>query len=214
MRVGILASSYLVAFKVYEQLHDLPDCELFVVLSPLPHRSAWLSILANFARMIFSSITPSHWQLSSVPSNRRVVFLPNSIDHETSVSQLLKMKLDVGLDQSGVNYGEHTTKAFRFGVLKVRMTESAERAAVSTDTAFRLKEPVNVTVFFVDPRIRGGLPVVSEELSFSECRNLKEANRALSDSCAVFFRKALMALRAVEGTSPFDIHSNGANETN
>ena len=111
MRVGILANSYLVAFKIYEQLHDLPDCELFVILSPLPHRSAWLSILANFARMVFSAITPSHWQISSIPSNRRVVFLPHAVDHQASLIQLHKMDLDVALDGSGTNYSDKTIQA-------------------------------------------------------------------------------------------------------
>lgn len=199
MRVGILANSYLVAFKIYEQLYDLPDCELFVLLSPMPHRSAWLSILANFARMIVSSIAPTNWQLSSIPFNRRVVFLPHAVDHPASLAQLHKMKLDVGLDRSGSNYSDSTTQAFRYGILRVRIKgHSSDRFIRQPGTSLRLNQPINVTVFFVDPGHRGRLPVVSEDVDFSQCKNLTEANQHLSDSSAPFFRKALISLRAGE----------------
>jgi hypothetical protein len=204
MRVGILANSYLVAFKIYEQLHDLPECELFVLLSPLPGRSAWLSILANFARMILSSMSPSHWQLSSVPSNRKVVFLPHAIDHKASLAQLHKMKLDVGLDRSGSNYSDSTTSAFRYGILRVRIKGvSSDRFDRKSETSLRLNDPINVTVFFADPGHHGRLPVVSEDIDFSQCKNLTEANQHLSQASAPFFRKALMSLSAGEGLAAF-----------
>ena len=204
MRVGILANSYLVAFKIYEQLQDLPDCDLFVILSPLPHRAAWLSILANFARMIFSSITPSHWQLTSIPANRKVVFLPHAVDHEASLVQLHKMGLDVALDRSGSNYSDKTTQAFKKGILRVRVKgTSADRFEGRKRSSLRLDQPINVTVFFVDPSDKGRLPVVSENIDFSQCKNLTEANQHLSEATAPFFRKALLALRAGENLNVF-----------
>ena len=200
MRIGILANSYLVAFKIYEQLHDLPDCDLFVILSPLPHRSAWLSILANFARMMFSAITPSHWQLSSIPSNRKVVFLPHAVDHEASLAQLNKMDLDVALDRSGCKYSDKTSQAFKLGILRVRMKgTSADRFEGRKRSSLRLNTPINVTVFFVDQGDKGRVPVVSDNIDFSQCKNLTEANQHLSEATAPFFRKALLALRSGEG---------------
>jgi len=202
MRVGILANSYLEAFKIYEQLHDLPDCELFVMLSPLPHRAAWLSILANFARMVVSSMSPSHWQLRSVPSNRRVVFLPHAANHAASVAQLRNMNLDVGLDRSGSDYSDQTTKAFRLGILRVRVGGvSSGRLAVSLERSLGADRLVNVTVFFVDPLHNQGIPVVSDQVEFSKCKNLREANQHLSDTCSYFFRKAIVALSATNELS-------------
>jgi hypothetical protein len=204
MRVGILANSYLVAFKIYEQLHDLPDCELFVILSPLPHRSAWLSILANFARMVFSAITPSHWQISSIPSNRRVVFLPHAVDHQASLIQLHKMDLDVALDRSGTNYSDKTIQAFKRGILRVRIKGTAgDRFEGQNGNSLRLNQPINVTVFFIDPSDKGTLPVVSENIDFSQCKNLTKANQHLSEASAPFFRKALLALRSGENLVGF-----------
>ena len=202
MRVAILANSYFVAFKIYEQLHDLPETEIFVLLSPAPGRSAWLSILANFARMIFSSVTPSHWQLSSIPSNRRVVFLPHQVDHPASVRQLRKMSLDVALDRSGSNYSSETTRSFRHGIMRVRIKGLvSDQFDELAHSSLRMNRPINVTVFFVDPTQEGRMPVVSEDVDFSQCQNLTEANQHLSTATAPFFRKALVLLSSWEGLS-------------
>ena len=113
------------------------------------------------------------------------------------------MNLDVGLDRSGSEYSDNTTKAFRLGILRVRVGGvSSGSLSGSLESSLSTNHLVNVTVFFVDSSYRGGLPVVSEEVDFSHCKNPDEVNQHLSDSCAYFFRKALIALSAADALSP------------
>ena len=196
MRVGILANSYLSALRIYKELHDLDDCELFVVLSPLPHRSPWISILANFARMTIGSLSPANWQLSNVPSNRKVVFLPKTIDHPDSVAQLLKMDLDVGLHKSGTIYRQATIDAFRLGILNPHIGILPQyRGRSVMEWSLLNGDPVGITVFFIDAGIDTGERVVmSEEIDISHCKAIAEAKQYLFDLDAKFFRRALTKL--------------------
>lgn len=193
MRVGILANSYLAAFRIYRQLHDLPDCELFIVLSPLPHRSPLISILANFSRMTIGSLSPWSWQLSSVPFNRRVVFLPHTIDHPSSVAQLQKMKFDVGLHRSGTIYRQATIDAFRLGILNPHIGVLPEyRGRSVIEWSLLNGDPVGITVIFIDAGIdTGERIVVKETVDISHCRSIREAKRFLFGLDARFFRRAL-----------------------
>lgn len=197
MRVGILANSYLAALRIYKELHDIEDCELFVILSPLPHRSPWISILANFARMTIGSLSPANWQLSNVPSNRKVVFLPKAIDHPDSVAQLRKMNLEVGLHKSGTIYRQPTIDAFRLGILNPHIGLLPEYRGRSVMEWSLLKgDPVGITVFFIDAGIdTGERVVIEEEVDISHCRTVGEAKQHLFDLDAEFFRRALTKLR-------------------
>jgi methionyl-tRNA formyltransferase len=196
MRVGILANSYLAALRIYKELHDLDDCELFIILSPLPHRSPWISILANFARMTIGSLSPANWQLSNVPSNRKVVFLPRAIDHHDSVAQLVKMNLDVGLHKSGTIYRQPTIDAFRLGILNPHIGILPEYRGRSVMEWSLLKnDRVGITVFFIDAGIdTGERVVISEEVDVSHCKTVNEAKQHLFDLDAKFFRSALTKL--------------------
>ena len=196
MRVGILANSYLAALPIYKELHDLEDCELFVILSPLPHRSSIISILANFARMTIGSLSPSNWQLSTVPSNRKVVFLPRAIDHPDSVSQLVKMKLDVGLHKSGTIYRQPTIDAFRLGILNPHIGILPEyRGRCVMEWSLLNGDRVGITVFFIDAGIdTGERVVISEEVDISHCKTISEAKQHLFELDAKLFRRALTSL--------------------
>jgi methionyl-tRNA formyltransferase len=206
MRVGILANSYLAAFSIYGRLHDLPDCELYIVLSPSPHRAPGISILANFARMIFGALRPTSWQLSSVPFNRRVIFLPKTINHADSVAQLRRMNLDIGLHKSGVIYRETAIDAFRLGILNPHIgILPAYRGRNVMEWSILQGDPVGVTVFFVDAGIDTGKRiVVSEEVDISHCRSITEAKEFLFNLDAAFFRKALRVLTA--GNTSFQVN--------
>jgi hypothetical protein len=110
------------------------------------------------------------------------------------------MNLDVGLDRSGSDYSDQTTKAFRLGILRVRVGGvSSGTLSSSLESVLGADHLVNVTVFFVDPLHNVGIPVVSEQVDFSKCKNLSEATQHLSDSCSYFFRKAIIALSATDG---------------
>ena len=198
MRVGILANSYLSAFRIYRQLNDLPGCDLYIVLSPLPHRSPIISILANFARMINGSLSPSSWQLSSVPFNRRVIFLTQTIDHPGSVAQLKKLKFDIGLHNSGMIYRQDTIDSFRLGILNPHIGLLPEYRGRSVMEWSLLKnDPVGISVFFIDAGIDTGEQIIiKEQVDISHCTSVSEAKEFLFNLDAAFFRKALEALSA------------------
>ncbi|PYS71962.1 MAG: hypothetical protein DMF69_08900 [Acidobacteria bacterium] len=200
MRVGILANSYLSAFTIYRQLHDLPDCDLYIVLSPLPHRSPIISVLANFARMIIGSLSPMSWQLSSVPFNRRVIFLPHTIDHPGSVAQLKKLQFDVGLHKSGGIYRKETITAFRLGILNPHIGLLPEYRGRSVMEWSLLKnDPVGISVFFIDTGIDTGEQIIiKEQVDVSHYTSISEAKEFLFNLDATFFRKALKVLNSAE----------------
>ena len=56
MRTGILAHSFSSAFAIYKAVEDLPGQDVFIILSPSPHRSTLTSHLANLARLVHSSL--------------------------------------------------------------------------------------------------------------------------------------------------------------
>src|SRR5215217_6082174 len=53
MRIGILPHSFSSAFEIYKVV---PGHEVFIILSPSPHRSAWTSYLANLARILRTTL--------------------------------------------------------------------------------------------------------------------------------------------------------------
>jgi hypothetical protein len=55
----------------------------------------------------------------------------------------------------------------------------------------RLNQPLNVTVFVVDPGDKGRSPFVSENIDFSKCKNLTEADQHLSEARAVLGKPCL-----------------------
>ncbi|HEX7772530.1 MAG TPA: hypothetical protein VF435_08905, partial [Pyrinomonadaceae bacterium] len=56
MRTGILAHSFSSAFAIYKAVADMRGQEVFILLSPPPHRSARSSHLANLARLILTAL--------------------------------------------------------------------------------------------------------------------------------------------------------------
>jgi methionyl-tRNA formyltransferase len=146
--------------------------------------------------MTIGSLSPSNWQLSTVPSNRKVVFMPKAIDHPDSVAQLVKMKLDVGLLKSGTIYRQPTIDAFRLGILNPHIGILPEyRGRCVMEWSLLKGEPTGITVFFIDAGIdTGERVVISEEVDVSHCKTIAEAKQYLFGLDAKFFRRALTKL--------------------
>src|ERR1044072_3484689 len=104
MRIGILAHSFSSAFEIYKVV---PGHEVFIILSPSPHRSAWTSYLANLARIVRS--TPNGLELFT---SGRLILLRRPLHDPKSVATLKKLNLDVGLHKAGVIYLAATSDAF------------------------------------------------------------------------------------------------------
>ena len=155
-------------------------------------------MLANFARMIFTCFTSAGWQLSVLPFNRRVVFLPHPINHPVSVAQLKRKKLDIGLLNSGIIYREPTIAAFRLGILNPHIgILPAYRGRNVMEWSVLNGDPVGVTVFFIDGGIdTGERIVIKEQVDISEFPSINRAKQYLFDLDGSFFRKALIKLTA------------------
>src|SRR5262252_6138203 len=103
MRVGILAHSFSVALRVYDEVSSLSECDCYILLSPSPRRSAPVSLAANIAR-----ITKNGGKALSLLSAGKVVMLNAQFDAPASVERLRKLQLDVGLHQTGIIYRKAT----------------------------------------------------------------------------------------------------------
>ena len=196
MRIGILAHSFSSAFTIYKAVEDIPDQEIFILLSPSPHRSAPTSYLANLARLTLHSLTGFDGKPLQLLLGGRLIFLGRPFHDERSVETLKKLKLDVGLHKAGVIYRNVTIDAFRLGILNYHIgILPAYRGRSVLEWSILQGDPVGVTVFFIDAGIdTGSLILISEEVDVSSDRSVGEAKQHLFDRDGAFFRRALMLL--------------------
>ena len=202
MRIGILAHSFSSAFTLYKAVEEMRDHEVFIILSPSPHRSAWTSYLANVARLIQSLDTKALQLFFS----RRVVQLRRPLHHPRSVETLRKLKLDVGLHKAGVIYRDVTIDAFRLGILNHHIgILPAYRGRSVMEWSILQGDPVGITVFFIDKGIdTGSRLLLSERVDISNFSSITEAKQYLFNLDKVFFPKALALIN--EATPTFQLN--------
>ncbi|HKU76641.1 MAG TPA: formyltransferase family protein [Pyrinomonadaceae bacterium] len=191
MRIGILAHSFSSAFAIYKAVADMPGQDVFIVLSPSPHRSTLTNHVANLARLTLKGFEALKLLMSG-----RLIFLGHALHDERSVTTLKQLKLDVGLHKAGVIYRDVTIDAFRLGILNHHIgLLPAYRGRSVVEWSVLQGDPVGITVFFIDTGIDTGSRVlISEEVDISGCRSISEAKQYLFDLDRVFFRKALAML--------------------
>lgn len=189
MRIGILAHSFSSAFEIYKAI---PGHEVFIILSPSPHRSARTSYLANLARIVLTTLKGS----LRLFANRRLIFLRGPLHDPKCVDTLKKLNLDVGLHKAGVIYRDVTIAAFRLGILNHHIgILPAYRGRSVLEWSILQGDPVGITVFFIDTGIDTGARILlSEEVDISSYRSVTEAKQYLFSLDKVFFRRALALL--------------------
>jgi len=185
MRIGILAHSFSSAFEIYKAI---PGHEVFIILSPSPHRSAWTSYLANLARIVRTTLKGLQ-----LLTTGRLIFLRGPLHDAKSVDTLKKLNLDVGLHKAGVIYRDVTIAAFRLGILNHHIgILPAYRGRSVLEWSILQGDPVGVTVFFIDTGIDTGARILfSEQVDISNYRSVTEAKQYLFSLDKVFFRRAL-----------------------
>lgn len=200
MRIGILAHSFSSAFAIYKAVEDIPGQDVYIILSPSPHRSTLTNYLANLTRLAVTSLKGFNAKPLQLLMNGRLIFLGHALHDERSVATLKKLNLDVGLHKAGVIYREVTINAFRLGILNHHIgILPAYRGRSVVEWSVLQGDPVGITVFFIDTGIDTGSRVlVSEEVDISGCRSVAEAKQYLFDLDRVFFRKALSLLSESE----------------
>lgn len=198
MRIGILAHSFSSAFEIYKAI---PGHEVFIILSPSPHRSAWTSYLANLARIARTNVKGLQ-----LLTTGRLIFLRGPLQDPKSVDTLKKLNLDVGLHKAGVIYRDVTIDAFRLGILNHHIgILPAYRGRSVLEWSILQGDPVGVTVFFIDTGIDTGARILfSEEIDISNCRSVTEAKQYLFSLDKVFFRRALDLIS--EGDQAFQLN--------
>lgn len=191
MRIGILAHSFSSAFAIYKAVEDMPGQDVFIILSPSPHRSTVTNHIANLARLALKGFEPLKLLISG-----RLIFLGHPLHDERSLATLRKLKLDVGLHKTGVIYRDVTINTFRIGILNHHIgLLPAYRGRSVVEWSILQGDPVGVTVFFIDTGIDTGSRVlISEEVNISGCRSISEAKQYLFDLDRVYFRQALAML--------------------
>ena len=196
MRTGILAHSFSSAFAIYQAVEDVPGQDVFIILSPSPHRSTLTNYFANLARMTVTSLKSFDAKPLQLLTSGRLIFLGHALHDERSVATLKKLNLDVGLHKAGVIYRDVTINAFRLGILNHHIgILPAYRGRSVVEWSVLQGDPVGITVFFIDTGIDTGSRVLlSEEVDISSCKSMAEAKRYLFDLDRVFFRKALALL--------------------
>ena len=196
MRIGILAHSFSSAFAIYKAVEDMPGQDVFIILSPSPHRSTLTNHLANLTRLVLTSLKGFDPKPVKLLMSGRLVFLGGALHDEQSVATLKKLNLDVGLHKAGVIYRDVTINAFRLGILNHHIgLLPAYRGRSVVEWSILQGEPVGITVFFIDTGIDTGSRIlVSEFVDISSCRSVTEAKQYLFDLDRVFFRKALALL--------------------
>ena len=199
MRIGILAHSFSSAFEIYKAV---PGHEVFIILSPSPHRSARTSYLANVARIVLTTLKGS----LQLFATGRLIFLRGPLHDPKSVATLKKLSLDVGLHKAGVIYRDVTIDAFRLGILNHHIgILPAYRGRSVLEWSILQGDPVGVTVFFIDTGIDTGARILlSEEVDISGCRSVTEAKQYLFSLDKVFFRRALDLL--AKGNQAFQLN--------
>jgi len=196
MRIGILAHSFLSAFTISTAIEDMPRQEVFIIVSPSPHRSAWTSYLANLARLVLASVKGFDARPLKLLRTRRVIFLGRPFHDEQSVDTIKKLKLDVGLHKAGVIYRDVTIQAFRLGILNHHIgLLPAYRGRSVLEWSILQGDSVGTTVFFVDAGIDTGPRILLSELvDISSFKSVAEAKKYLFSLDRVFFPKALALL--------------------
>lgn len=200
MRTGILAHSFSSAFAIYKAVADMPGQEVFILLSPSPHRSAKSSHLANLARLILTVLKGFDLKPLQLFASGRLIFLSGPLHDEESIDTLRKLRLDVGLHKAGVIYRDVTIDAFRLGILNHHIgILPAYRGRSVMEWSILQGDPVGITVFFIDTGIDTGARILmSEEVDISGCKSIAEAKAYLFDLDKVFFPRALAMLRDSE----------------
>ena len=198
MRIGILAHSFSSAFEIYKAA---PGHEVFIILTPSPHRSPWTSYLANLARIVRTTIKGLQLLTSG-----RVILLRRPLHDPKSVDTLRKLNLDVGLHKAGVIYRDVTIDAFRLGILNHHIgILPAYRGRSVLEWSILQGDPVGVTVFFIDTGIDTGSRILfSEEVDISNYQSVTEAKQYLFSLDKVFFPRALALLS--EGEQTFQLN--------
>jgi methionyl-tRNA formyltransferase len=196
MRIAILAHSFSSAFALYKALKNTPDRELFIILSPPPHRSAWTSRLVNLARLVLVSL--KRFDPTPLPlfATGRAIFLRRPSHDQQSIDTLKKLRLDVGLHKAGVIYRDVTISTFRLGILNHHIgLLPAYRGRSVLEWSVLQGDPVGITVFFIDAGIDTGARIlISEEVDISGCKSVASARQYLFNLDQVFFDKALALL--------------------
>jgi formyl transferase-like protein len=195
MRTGILANSLPVALNIYDDLQGVADCDPFILLCSPPEASRFRSLSKHLARLL---LRPGRLRSLSLLLRGRIVLFENSLDHPDSLARLAKLKLDIGLHRSGIIYRRPTISAFRLGILNPHIGILPEyRGRSVMEWALIQGEAIGISVFFVDEGIDTGERIVlCEEVDISHCRSVQEAKEYLFNLDAIFFRRALEALRS------------------
>ena len=196
MRTGILSHSFSSALTIYKAVEDIPDQEIFIILSPSPHRSAPISFLTNLARLLLNSLTGFDGKPLQLLLSGRLIFLGRQFHDERSVETLKNLKLDVGLHKTGVIYRNVTIDAFRLGILNHHIGMlPAYRGRSVLEWSILQGDPVGITVFFIDAGIDTGSRILfAKEVDVSSFRSIAEAKQHLFDLDGEFFRRALVLL--------------------
>lgn len=191
MRIGILAHSFSSAFELYKAVEEIREHDVFIILSPSPNRSASTSFLANFARLVQTSVKDS--DTLRLFRTRRLVQLRRPLDHARSVETLKKLNLDVGLHKAGVIYRDVTINAFRLGILNHHIgILPAYRGRSVMEWSILQGDAVGITVFFIDAGIDTGSRIVlTEKVDVSGYSSITEAKQFLFGLDKVYLPKAL-----------------------
>jgi len=200
MRTGILAHSFSSAYGIYEAVRDIHGQEVFIILSPSPHRSRVTSHVANLARLVLISLKGLDSKPLRLFASRRLTLLRGPFHDQASVDTLKKLSLDVGLHKAGVIYREPTIDAFRLGILNHHIGKlPSYRGRSVLEWSILQGDPVGITVFFIDTGIdTGGRILISEDVDVSACKSVAQAKEYLFSLDRIFFRKALMLLNDSE----------------
>ena len=193
MRVAILAHSFSSAYAIHKAVADASRHELFIVLSPSPQRSALSSRLANFARLILTTLKRFDFKPLQLLASGRLIFLGGSFHDQKSLEKFRKRKFDIGLHKAGVIYRDATIDSFRLGILNHHIgILPAYRGRSVLEWSILQGDPVGITVFFIDAGIdTGARIVILEEVDISGCKSVAEAKAYLFDLDRVFFPRAL-----------------------
>src|ERR1044071_7252216 len=196
MRIGILAHSFSSGFAIYQAVEHVPGADVFIILSPSPHRSTLTNNLANLTRLGIASLKGFDTRPLQLLTSGRLIFLGHPLHDERSVATLKQLNLDVGLHKAGVIYRDVTIDAFSLGILNHHIgILPAYRGRSVVEWSIIQGDPVGITVFFIDTGIDTGSRVlISEEVDISGCRSVSEAKQYLFDLDRVFFSKALAML--------------------
>ncbi len=174
----------------------MPGQEVFIILSPSPHRSARTSHLANLVRVVLTAIKGFDLKPLQLFRTGRLIFVRGPFHHQESIETLRELRLDVGLHKAGVIYRDATIAAFRLGILNHHIgILPAYRGRSVLEWSILQGDTVGVTVFFIDTGIDTGARIlISEEVDIGGYRSVTEAKEYLFNLDRVFFRKALTLL--------------------